>query len=81
MSRRIEIERVNASLALVRGYGSRDLLKDLTRSVPVWATRDRAWVTQPHRVADLCALAESRGFVVEIVEIVEPGTDPGGGRW
>lgn len=64
MSRRhVEIRFVSPSCALVSGYGTREMLTELTGRAPVWATRDRAWVTQPHRARDLVAILEFRGGV------------------
>lgn len=91
--KRLEVEHVTPSCAYVRGYGSRDLLKAVTGKSPVWATLRRAWVTQPHAVADLAALAESHGYTVDItggasvITDAKPGvpvfecTDPAGGLW
>jgi hypothetical protein len=55
------------SCALVRGYGSRELLTELRGGrPPVWATRSRAWVTQPATARDLIAVAETRGYDIVI---------------
>lgn len=62
--RRLEVEYVNASCALLRGYGSRDLVVEIRRKAPVWATRDRAWVVQPSTARDVIALAERRGYEI-----------------
>lgn len=64
--RRLEVEFVNDSCALLRGYGSRDLVVELKSRPPVWATRDRAWVVQPATAHDVIALAESRNVEVFI---------------
>jgi hypothetical protein len=55
------------SCALVRGYGSRELLTELRGGRPLgWATRSRAWVTQPSTAKDLIAVAEMRGYDIVI---------------
>jgi hypothetical protein len=76
--RRIEVEWVNASCVYVRGHGSRELLTSIIGRPPVWAARAGAWVCQPRAARDAIAVAESRGWSVDIIE---PGTDPGRGRW
>lgn len=50
--------------AYVRGWGSRDLLTELRGRAPIWASSERAWVTQESTARDLCAVAESRGYRV-----------------
>ena len=52
--------------AYIKGHGSRDLLVDLRGRPPVWATRTRAWVTTAATARDVVAMAESRGYVVEV---------------
>lgn len=79
--KRIEVERVTRSCTYVRGYGSRDLVVEVTGRQPVWARTDRAWVVQPHRVPDLIAMAEHRGYQVTVLEYGEERLDPGRGRW
>ena len=68
MSRRVlTITFETPSCALVRGYGSRELLTELRKGrPPVWATRDRAWVTQPATARDLIAVAELRGYEIVV---------------
>ena len=61
MSRHVEVEFVNRNLALVRGYGTRELLTELTGRPPVREVRSRAWVTTPDRARSLVALLEYRG--------------------
>lgn len=61
MSRHVEIEFVNQNLALVRGYGTRELLTELSGRPPVREVRSRAWVTTPDRARSLVALLEYRG--------------------
>ncbi len=59
-----------------RGPGSRQLYVDLVGRPPCYNTRTKSWVTVPHRVKDLAALAESRFYDVTV-----QGADPGAGRW
>lgn len=61
MSRHVEIRFVTPSLALVNGYGTREMLTELMGRVPVWATKSRGWVVQPARARDLVAALEHRG--------------------
>jgi hypothetical protein len=61
MSRHIEIRFVSPSCALVTGYGTREMLTELTGRPPVWGTVSRGWVVQPHRARDLIAILEHRG--------------------
>lgn len=53
--------------AYVRGYGSRELVTDLCSRPPMYNSRLRSWVTQTCTAKDLIAVAESRGWVVEVV--------------
>lgn len=53
--------------AYLRGYGSRELLTEIRGRSPVFATRFRAWTCQPHTARDAIAVAESRGWRVEVV--------------
>ena len=62
---------VTSSCAYVRGYGARDLITELRRRPPVWATRARAWVVQPHTAKDLIALAEQRGYDIVVTTETE----------
>lgn len=65
--------------AYVTGYGTRDMLTELRHGQPpVWSTIHRAWVSVPKTARNLVALAESRGYDVEVTA---EGADPGGGRW
>jgi len=64
MQRRLTVITVNANLTVVTGYGSRDLITDLRGRPPMWSSRPRGWVIQPHTAPDLVALAEHRGYVV-----------------
>jgi hypothetical protein len=61
MSRHVEIRFVSPSCALVSGYGTREMLTELTGRLPVYATRSRGWAVQPHRARDLVAILEHRG--------------------
>ena len=67
MARLLQAAFVAPSCAYVRGWGSRELLTEVRGREPVWGARVRAWVTQPHTARDLIAVAEERGFRVEIV--------------
>lgn len=62
---------VNRWLALIRGYGSRDLIIETTGHPPVWLPRFRAWVAQPSTMRDALALAESRHWRTEEVTEAE----------
>lgn len=54
--------------SFVRGFGAREMLTDLRGGrPPTWWSRGRAWATQPSTAHDLIALAETRGYVVELV--------------
>ena len=79
--RRLEVEFTSPSCALVRGYGSRELIVDMVGRAPVWATLSRGWVVQPSKVRDLIAAAESRGYEVTTIGSGQDHHDPGGGRW
>lgn len=94
--KRLEVEFVNSSCALLRGYGARDLVVELKKRPPVWATRDRAWVVQPDTARDIIAAAEAGGWEVLIsgarpltpVKAFTPAAgeefssaDPGAGLW
>lgn len=59
---------VNRVCALVRGHGSRALITELRGHPPVWATLSRAWVVLPKTARDLIAVAESRGYGIEVTE-------------
>lgn len=78
MSRRLEIEFVTASCALIRGHGSRELVTSVRGRPPVWATRSRAWVVQPSTARDVVAAAERAGYDVTIKSSAE---DPRGSLW
>lgn len=59
----------SASSAFVRGYGSRDLLVDLTGRAPVWVSTLRAWSCQTTTANDLVAACEARSIPVEVVGV------------
>ena len=59
---------INLSCAMVRGYGSRELLVELRGSAPVWSSLSRAWTCQPKTARSLIALAESRGRHVVVID-------------
>lgn len=91
-TRSIEVDYETPSCALVRGYGSRDLVMKVTKRTPVWATLSRGWVVQPNTADDVIAIAEERGYLVTVVDQrprparVAPATpgdpaDPGRGLW
>ena len=61
MSRHVEIRFVSPSCALVNGYGTREMLTELTGRPPVWATVSRGWSVQPNRARDLIAALENHG--------------------
>ena len=61
MSRRVGFRFLTPSCALVNGYGTREMLTELTGRPPVWAATSRGWVIQPHRARDLIAILEHRG--------------------
>lgn len=77
MRRHARIRFVNASTALVNGHGTREAIRDLARSAPVWATLSRGWVVQPHRARQLIALLEHRGYDITI----ETDDEADDGRW
>lgn len=52
--------------SLVRGYGSRELLFDLTGRAPVWSNIRRGWSVQEKTARDVIAAADARGFDVLI---------------
>ncbi len=67
--RRLTITTVTPALAVVNGYGGRDLVQEFRNGrAPMWSSNPRGWVTQPANIPDLVALAELRGFDVRIEE-------------
>lgn len=64
--KRAEIDFINPSLALVRGWGTREALTDLKGRPPVYARRERAWVAQPKTARDLIVLLEQDGYEVTL---------------
>ena len=71
MTRRLTFTTVTPALAVVNGYGSRDLLEEFRGRPPMWSSNPRGWVTQPGSIPDLVALAELRDFHVVIEEAEE----------
>lgn len=59
--------------AFVTGHGARDLVMKLTQRTPVYTTSGIA--IRRKQVADLIALAESRGYTVFVVDEGEVGAD------
>lgn len=55
------------SCAYVRGFGAFELLREIRGRSPVYGIRARAWAVQPHTARDAIAVAEARGWRVEIV--------------
>lgn len=53
------------------GHRSRQLYVDLRRRPPVFNTRTKRWTCQLSTAADLCALAESRGWSVLVSDYAE----------
>ncbi|GAB3253201.1 hypothetical protein GCM10027425_12300 [Alteromonas gracilis] len=67
MKRRIIHVRIESSVcAFVRGHGSRELLTDLRGRPPVWSVTEKSWCVQERTARDVIALAESRGYDVEV---------------
>lgn len=74
MTRRLEVEFINASCAYVRGWGSRDLITEIRGRPPVYATLSRAWACLPKTARDVIAVAESRGYEVFVSGTPRPVT-------
>lgn len=67
--RRLMITTVTPAMAVVNGYGSRNLIQEYRNGrAPMWSSNPRGWVIQPANIADLVALAELRGFYVVLDE-------------
>lgn len=66
-ARVVQVARISPSCDYWRGYGSRELLAEVSGRVPVWGPRVRAWHCQPSTSADAMALAESWGWRVEVI--------------
>ncbi|WP_157514905.1 hypothetical protein [Nocardioides sp. J54] len=64
---RLQAAFVTPACAYLRGWGSRELLTEITGRAPVFGARVRAWHAQPPTARDAIAEAEERGWVVEIV--------------
>ena len=69
MGRRVlEVAHVSPSCDYWRGHGSRELLAEVSGRSPLWGSRVRAWHCQPQTSAEAFALAQSRGWHVEVVD-------------
>lgn len=55
--------------AEVSGYGSRDLIQEVTGRAPLYSRRSRAWCCQTSTARNVVALAETRGYDVVIGEV------------
>lgn len=58
--------------SLVRGYGSRDLVEEVSGRPPVWMSRLRGWSIQEWTARKVVALAETRGYDITIIEARSP---------
>lgn len=67
-ARSLTVNFVNANMATVAGYGSREMLTELKGRPPVWSSISRGWAVQPRTARDLIAVAESRRYEVVITE-------------
>lgn len=65
MSRKIYV-RFGAKWAEVRGHGSREMYVELRGRAPVWVASSRSWSLTTKTALDMIALAERRGYEVEI---------------
>lgn len=54
--------------AAVSGHGSRALLVELRGKPPMWSSTARAWLVQARTGRDVVAMAEARGWAVEVIE-------------
>lgn len=76
MARRVlEVELAGMG-SLVRGYGSRELIIDVTGRPPIWSAIRRGWSLQETTARDVVAAAESRGYGV-VITGATPTPDPG----
>lgn len=48
--------------SLVSGYGSRDLVEEITGRAPMWVRSRRGWSVQEHTARDFIAKAEMLGY-------------------
>lgn len=65
-SRRVlEVELAGCG-SLVRGYGSRDLVEQITGHPPLWVRSERGWSVQEHTARDVVSLAERHGYDIVI---------------
>lgn len=67
-ARVLQVAHATPSCDYFRGYGSRELLTEVLGRAPLWGSRVRAWSIGPWHTPDAIALAESRGWRVEIVD-------------
>ena len=70
MRRRLVVEPPSGASdpnVVLRGYGSAHLIRELGGR-PTWSRRRRGWLSQRHRADDLVALAEHRGYAVEVLD-------------
>ena len=66
MSARLLVTFENQNAATVAGWRSRELLEELTGRAPLYMPLRRGWYTRPKTARDLIAVAQSRGWAVEI---------------
>lgn len=67
--RRLKVTIEGKHAAFVRGHGSRELLTELRGRPPVWSSLTRAWNTTEETARDLIAIAERRGYVVDVEQV------------
>lgn len=65
-SRRVLEVELAGCASLIRGYGSRDLVEQITGHPPLWVRSQRGWSVQEHTARDVVGLAESRGYDIVI---------------
>ena len=71
MSRRIKVAFYNRHAAYISGHGTRDLIIELRGRPPVWASRQKAWVTSEKTAKDVLACAEARGWQSQVSDLGE----------
>lgn len=65
--KRLTVINVNASMTVISGYGSRDLITEIRGGKPpMFSSRPRGYAVQPSTADDVIALAERRGFLVVV---------------
>lgn len=62
----IEVELAGCG-SLVRGYGSRALIEEVTGRPPIWIPRLRGWSCQERTATKVIALATERHYDVDMV--------------